>query len=529
MKSNVFKYIFVIFIILILVFSIYLIKKDEEVKKQEEEYTASNQDDRIKELKLGIAELDTINPILSKNKNVQNITKLIYEPLVNLTSDYKAEPCLATEWAKESGNSYLIKLRENIRWSDGQAFTAEDVKFTIDRLKDTDSIYSANVQNVVGVDIIDDFTIRINLDTEVPFFEYNLTFPILSNGYYQGEDFLTTTKNVSPIGTGMFKITDVQSSYITLSKNTSHWNKDKTPIIETIIVNLYSSVGELYNSFKVGGLDLIATDNNRIQEYIGTIGYTPKEIKGREYTFISLNMTNNILSKQEVRKAIAYSIDKDNLNLNALGGKCLTSSFPLDYGNWLYQGQDTSSGYNLEQANKELTDKGWIYKRNSGWQKTENRRTIRIELSLLARVSDNEKVLVAQNIKEQLEKQGMKINIIQANDEQYNNAINSRNYDMAICSMTVSPSPNVDIFFAEGNIANYNNEEVTNILSETKNTTDENILKNDYQRLAEICRSDIPYIGLYNNKYTIAYSSSLVGNIMPNWFYQFYGIEGWYK
>ena len=138
-------------------------------------------------------------------------------------------------------------------------------------------------------------------------------------------------------------------------------------------------------------------------------------------------------------------------------------------------------------------------------------------------------MLVAQNIKEQLEKQGMKINIIQANDEQYNNAINSRNYDMAICSMTVSPSPNVDIFFAEGNIANYNNEEVTNILSETKNTTDENILKNDYQRLAEICRSDIPYIGLYNNKYTIAYSSSLVGNIMPNWFYQFYGIEGWYK
>ena len=148
MKSNWIKYVFVIFIILILIIAIYIIRQDEEVKRQEEEYTASNQDDRVKEIKLGIAELDTINPILSKNKNVQNITKLIYEPLVNLTSDYKAEACLAKEWAKESGNSYLIKLRENVRWSDGQAFTAEDVKFTIDRLKDTDTIYSANVQNV---------------------------------------------------------------------------------------------------------------------------------------------------------------------------------------------------------------------------------------------------------------------------------------------------------------------------------------------------------------------------------------------
>ena len=528
MKSNWIKYVFVVFIILILGIAIYMIRQDEEVKRQEEEYTASTQDDRVKELKLGIAELDTINPILSKNKNVQNITKLIYEPLVNLTSDYKAEACLATEWAKESGNSYLIKLRENVRWSDGQAFTADDVKFTIDRLKDSDTIYSANVQNVVGVDIVDDYTVRINLDSDVPFFEYNLTFPILSKEYYQGEDFATSSKNSSPVGTGMFKITDVEASYITLSKNTSYWNKDKNSIIETITVNLYSSIGELYNSFKVGNLDLIATDNENIQDYIGTIGYTPREIKGREHTFLAFNMSNNFLSRAEVRKAIAYSIDKDNINSNALGGKCLISSFPLDYGNWLYQNQDTSSGYNVDQAKQELTNAGWTY-RSGSWQKTENRKTQRIELNLLVRASDSTKVSVAQNIESQLEAQGFIINVVQATDEQYNNAINNRDYDIAICSMTLSPSPNLDTFFGSNNIANYSNEEVTNLLNETKNTTDENVLKQDYQRLIDIYKTDIPYISLYNNKYTIAYSSSLVGDITPNWFYQFYGIEGWYK
>ncbi len=528
MKSNWIKYVFIIFIIIILVIAVYMIRKDEEIKKQEQEFTESTQDDRVKELKLGIASFDTINPILSKNKNVQNITKLIYDPLVNLTSDYKAEPCLAKEWAKESNNSYLIKLRENVRWSDGQAFTANDVKFTIDRLKDTDTIYSANVQSVIGVDIIDDYTIRINLDSDVPFFEYNLTFPILSGEYYQGEDFSNTAKNSSPVGTGMFKITDVQSSYITLSKNTSYWNKEKDSVIETITVNLYSSIGELYNSFKVGGLDLIATENENIQDYIGTIGYTPREIKGREHTFLALNMSNNLLSRLEIRKAISYSIDKDNINSNILNGKCITSSFPLDYGNWLYQNQDTSSGYNVEQANKELTDAGWKL-RSGSWQKTENRRTIRLELKLLVRASDSKKVAVAQNIEQQLKAQGILINIVQASDEQYNNAINNKDYDIALCSMTLSPSPNLDIFFGEGNIANYSNEEVVNLLNETKNTTDENILLKDYQRLAEIYKTDMPYISLYNNKYTIAYNSSLVGDITPTWFNQFYGIEGWYK
>ena len=122
MKSNWIKYLFIVIIIILLVFAIYIIKKDEEVKKQEQEYTASNQDDKIKEIKIGIAELDTINPILSNNKNVQQVTKLIYEPLVDLSSDYKAVPCLAKEWAKQSDNSYLIKLRENVRWSNGQSF-----------------------------------------------------------------------------------------------------------------------------------------------------------------------------------------------------------------------------------------------------------------------------------------------------------------------------------------------------------------------------------------------------------------------
>ena len=132
MKSNWIKYVFIIFIVAILIFAIVKIRKDEENNRQEQENYAGNQEEKDTEIRLGIANFDTINPILSNNKNVQDIYKLIYEPLVNLSSDYKAEPCLAKEWAKQSDNSYLIKLRENVRWSNGETFTSNDVKYTID-------------------------------------------------------------------------------------------------------------------------------------------------------------------------------------------------------------------------------------------------------------------------------------------------------------------------------------------------------------------------------------------------------------
>ncbi len=251
-------------------------------------------------------------------------------------------------------------------------------------------------------------------------------------------------------------------------------------------------------------------------------------MKGREHTFIALNTSNYFLAKQEVRKAISYSIDKVSIVTNVLNSKCLTSSFPLDYGNWLCQEQDASSGYNVEQAKQILVDNGWSY-RNNYWQKTEDYKTQRIVLNLLVKNSDQSKVAVAENIKAQLEAQGIRINIVLATDDQYNNLLATRAFDIALCSMTLSPSPNLETFFGEGNLSNYSNDEIRSIMSEVKNTTDENILKEKYQRLMEIYKTDMPYISLYNNKYTVAYSSELVGDITPNWFYQFYGIEGWYK
>ena len=79
MKSNYFKYIFIIFAVLIMVFAIVKIKTDEQKKEAQVYETKEETEEEITEIKLGVASFDSINPILSKNKNVQDISKIIFE------------------------------------------------------------------------------------------------------------------------------------------------------------------------------------------------------------------------------------------------------------------------------------------------------------------------------------------------------------------------------------------------------------------------------------------------------------------
>lgn len=524
MKSNFFKYIFIIFAIGIMIFAIIKIKKDENKVVQQVTETEEEVQEEIKEIKLGVASFDSINPILSQNKNIQDISKIIYEPLITLTKDYKLEYCLAKEIAKQNDTVYLIKVRDDKKWSNGEKFTADDVKFTIDRLKDSSTIYSSNVQNVTTVEVIDNSTVRITLDQEVPFFEYRLIFPILSSAYYSDKEFIP---DIVPVGTGMYQVSQVQDSALILTKNEYYENKEKLKL-DKITVTTFNTVGELYNSFKIGNIDLISTQNSNLKDYIGTIGYFSKEMKGREHDFIAFNTQGQILSQTSVRKAIGYSIDKSNIVSSIYGDNYYTSSFPLDYGNWIYQEQETSSGYNTEQAKQILVDDGWKYQ-SKYWQKTVNYRTQRLQLNFVVKNSDVNRVNVAENIKNQLLNQGIRVNLIKASDTQYQNYLTNKNYDMILCSINLSTTPDLTTFFGANNLANYTNEEVTNLMNEIKNSKDDAKLKELYKRLGEIYKTEMPYVSLYNNKYTVAYNTNLAGTVEPNWFNQFYNIQDWHK
>ena len=100
------------------------------------------------ELNLPLIEVDTLNPLKTSNSQVLNILKLIYEPLIDFGEDEQIEGVLAYEWARSSENTWIIKLREDVTFHGGENFTADDVIFTFNYIKNNNSIYNENISNV---------------------------------------------------------------------------------------------------------------------------------------------------------------------------------------------------------------------------------------------------------------------------------------------------------------------------------------------------------------------------------------------
>lgn len=518
MKNNLFKKIFFIFVIILIGLAIYVLYKDgkKESKNMESDELEINM---VKEFNMGIIDYDTINPILSNNRDIQYIDKLIFESLLDISYDFKITNSLAKEFSKINSTTYLIKLKENVIWHDGTNFTSKDVIFTIENLinNNIESIYKENVKNIEQIIEIDDYTIKIVLKEETPFFEYMMCFPILaSHAYDQNFNFTTSL----PVGTGKYKILKIEDNKIEIEKN----NLEEDGKITKINIFIKDSMKELYSAFSNKEIDFIVTDNITYEEYIGTMGYNVNSSKGRNFEYIVFNNKNNILSNKKIRQAINYAIDRRVINYNIYDNKYLSSDFPLDYGSYLYKVQEKLYDYNLNESKSLLIEEGWTYN-NGRWKKGNKI----LEFNLIVNENNEKRVECANKIKEQLDDFGIKINIVKVNDNRYNSYIKNKNYDIILTGNIVSNNPNLETYFGENNISNFENEEIKSILNEVKNISNEDTLKEKYFRIEEIYNEELPFICLYFNNINVLTNSNLKGDLSHNWYNLFYNIDNWYK
>ena len=527
MKSNLIKYIFIAFVILIIGFAIYKMNfKNIENDEINEINTTQNTKNEESILNIGISDFDNINPLITKNKDIISLSTIIYEPLLRITDDYNIELRLAKECSKSNEKTYLIKLKDNLKWQDGTSITGEDVKFTIEKLKEGGNIYKDNVKNIKSIEVIDGNTIRLNLNKEEPFFEYNLIFPIISYEQFKNVDFYKS--RLAPIFSGMYKVISASTEKIELAQNENWYNSNNVERkINKVVINFFDTMGDAYNSLKTGNIDMVCTSKTDTEEYIGTIGFSVNDYKGRELDFISLNCEDNLLKNKEVRQAINYAIDKNKINSSVFSNNYYISSFPIDYGSYLYE-KNSSSIYNREKAKEVLEDAGWEYKYGY-WRKNENYTTKYLNLNLIVDNSNETRVKVAELIEEQLENIGINISLYKVSNSSYKNYLENKNYDMIITGVNNGFSPNLTYFLGEDNISNYKNEEISSLLNEVNNISDTSMLKEKYNRIIEIYEDEVPYICLYRNKNKVVHNIRLTGEIKPNNYTAYYNFENWYR
>lgn len=528
-KTNIIKYGFITFIVILAVITYMTYKKNNSKPKETSQTVTTLNSNMIKEIRLGIAQFDTINPILTRNKNVQAISKLIFDSLITFDENYNFNYGLAKEISKKSNKEYVIKLKENILWHSGEKLIAEDVKYTIDVLKALkSSIYKDNIKMIENVQIIDEHTLNIILKNDTPFFEYNLTFPIMSKKYYEGVPFNKTNKNLAPTGTGMYRIDSTAKNVIKLIKNKNYWDVDsKNCIIENININLYSNMGEIYTAFKNGNIDLVDTSLTSVRNYIGTLGYTAATYKTKEFDYLAFNCSTTILKEAKVRKAISYAIDTNSIVQSCYGRNYSVSTFPLDFGSWVYSNIENIS--NKTEAKKLLIEAGWKYS-NRSWSKNINGKRVKLEFTITVNSKSGMDIKVAENIQNQLRKIGINVNIKQILKNNYYNCINSKKgYEAIIVNINTSYTPNLNTYLGNGNISNYSNNGINEWLKQVYATGDSNTIKELYEKIFEKYKEEVPFIGIARKNGVIVYNTNLVGIGKPTEYNLFSKFQNWYR
>ena len=313
-----------------------------------------------------------------------------------------------------------------------------------------------------------------------------------------------------------------------LEKNENWRNADTIERkIDKVIITYFDTMGDAYNSLKIGNIDFVCTSNTNVEDYIGTIGFVTKDYKGRELDFISINCEEGVLANKEVRQAINYAIDKNKINSSVFSNSYYVASFPIDYGSYLYP-KESKSSYSQDKAKEVLEDAGWEYRYGS-WRKTENYRTQYLSIDLIVDNSNETRVKVAELIEDQLEDFGINVYLYRVSNSSYKRYLENKNYDMIITGVNNGYSPDLTYFFGKDNIANYENEEMTSILNDIKNISDRDMLTEKYNRIIEIYEDEMPYICLYRNKEKVVYSIRLTGEVTPNNYSVYHNFENWYR
>ena len=482
----------------------------------------------ITNFRLGISSFDSINPHITKNKDMIQIAPLIFEPLLAITQEYKIQNCLAKEWSKVSEKSYVIKIKEKVKWQDNSDFTTEDVKFTIEQIqKDKKSIYLENVKDIKKVEVVDNHTIRLELSKEIPFFEYQLIFPIISKKQYEGKQ-MEKSKEI-PIGTGKYKVTRWDKEIIELSKNENWYDiENENANIKTIIISLYKDMGEVYNSFRLGNIDLVHTSNKQYEEYIGSMGYQKKEYQGREFDYLAFNCQNDILQDVKVRQALQKSINREKIISIVLEDKAYAANFPLDYGNYLIKDIEWKETFSQEEAKEILKEAGWRFEYGI-WSKEINGITRTLNFAITVNQDNEQRIKVAEEIKKQLEVVGIQISIKKVSKAEYQRILKNHQYEVLFTGVYNGYSPELDSFLGEGNLANYQNQEMLSLLKEINRISSEDLKKETYKKVVELYQKEVPYLGLYRNQVIAAYGHSVRGEFTPNNYSILYQFSQWYR
>ena len=533
---NSLKYISIILIILLLLTSC---SPGTDINDEEggEEAAESYNPAAGGEITISTTRFQTLNPLFNRNEDLFQVHHLIYEGLVTFKEDMSIEPLLAESWKFNEMKSIDFKLRTGVKWHDGQAVTADDIVFTFNAIKgnirslNKISIYRQSLENITGVTKIDENTVKVGLSGDTANILEIMTFPILPKHIFQNNQAqLLEQEDLNIVGTGMYKIEEYDKSRkISLVRNNDYW-RDK-PYIEKINVLIVPDERAQLSLFENGDIDFLYTDIVDWGKYTDDKAIRHEEFVIPDYEFIGVNFRKDILNDINIRKAIAYSIDREKIVNNICLGHATVADYPVMPNSWLYDYEKIQLGLNPDLASTFLGRAGYTLEENSNFRTNEKGQTI--NLKLITNTGNSLRDQIALFIQDDLNKVGIQLEIESLEWDNLKEQLATSNYDLFLGGWELSYIPDITNMFHSSatdgtNFIAYNNEELDTLLDSYLISNSPTLKK---QRLGDIeghIVKELPYISLFFKNGAVIVNKKIKGDLKPHSYNMFSNINNWY-
>ncbi len=485
-------------------------------------------------------DVSIINPILSSDTASSAVEGMIFSGLTKVNEKLEIIPDIAKRWTvSRDGRQYTFYLRDNVFWHDGIKLTSDDIKFTFD------SILDPKVNSVRRGDfIIDGEPIRFLTDgpkifkavLPKPFAPFlgRIGMGILPKHVLYGKDINSSSFNQHPIGTGPFKFQEwVQSDHVTLVKNAKYY--DGEPLLSKIVYKIIPDENSSLIALQAGEVDESgvppkdykrAKNNKKIDVY---------EYEILQYVFLGLNLANPLFQDINVRHALAYATNKDQLVNLIFRGLATPAYGPSSPVAWSYEKDVEKYNYDLAKAAALFEGAGWKLNKDGIREKDGKI----FEFTILVNQGNKEREKAAVVIQWQYKKLGIKVNVRTMEWSAILRKITDpklpREFDSLIIGWSLGIDPDsYSIWhssqFPNGlNFINYRSPSVDRLLEEGRIETDKAKRKLIYSRIQKEIAKDQPYIFLWYPKAVSAVSKNVKGLSKPGPAGLFLNMEKIYK
>ncbi|MDF3039675.1 MAG: ABC-type dipeptide transport system, periplasmic component [Thermomicrobiales bacterium] len=485
-------------------------------------------------------DIDELDPRTTDTQEGYIVASNVYDCLVLYDLGATTiRPGLAESWEiSEDGTVYTFTLRQGVSFHDGEPFNADAVVTWYNSIDEEapDTQYDATRMIYVGdfittwidtVEATDEYTVTMTLPNPYAPLLANLAIPIAGipspAAVAQGMDYL----GVNPSGTGAFRLASpddwTRDSQMVLQANPDYWGG--APKVEQFIVRVIPESSTRLQALEAGEIDiawaLVPEDVERTRENPDLVIV---EDAGLNTNMIELNVGKDPFGSKEVRQALNYAVNKEELSEGLYNGNMVAAGGVLPPVDWAFNPDLQSYPYDPDRARELLSEAGYD---------ESNPLTFTFMAYTIPRGYNPVGDRLATAVQEYWSEVGVQADIQTAEWTQYRA---DRRADLYQCALGGWQGDNgdPDNFLATllagwskgaGNTSFYDNPEVNDLLEQAVRVSDMEERKALYQQAEQIIVDDAPWVFLGYQKHQVVTRANITDfQLQPTYIYYFAGV-----